>query len=305
MSSPAQRLLVTGGRGRLAALVAGHFSPGSRPVARFSRTAGDGLEPLEAVFRPATLAGAGALLHLAWSTLPAQAERDPATAGRTDLALLERLLTALANVPAAERPLLVFFSSGGTVYGNAPDRPNREDDPCRPLGAYGRAKLAAEQLITAAAERHGLAAAILRVSNPYGYPVPPERQQGLIPHAVRCALTGQPLALWGDGSARKDFLHCSDLLAALEAVLARRLTGTFNVSAGESHTVREVIDLVEQATGRRLALAPAPAPAWDVYDSRLDSRRLTAATGWKPQVPLAEGIRRAVAAAQGTTPEPE
>lgn len=305
MPSPAQRLLVTGGRGRLAALVAGHFSPGSRPVVRFSRTAGNGIEPLDAVLAPETLAGAGALLHLAWSTLPAQAERDPAGPERHDLPLLQRLLAALATLPAAKRPLLVFFSSGGTIYGDAPGRPSREDDPCRPLGAYGRAKLAAEQLITSASAQHGLATTILRVSNPYGYPVPPERQQGLIPHAVRCALAGQPLALWGDGTARKDFLHCSDLLAALEAVLARRLTGTFNVSAGESHTVREVIDLVEQATGRRLALAPAPAPAWDVYDSRLDSRRLTTATGWKPLVPLAEGIRRAVAAARGTTPGPE
>jgi len=296
MSPPAQRLLVTGGRGRLAALVAGHFSPSTCPVTRFSRREGDGLEPLEALFRPATLAGAGAVLHLAWSTLPAQAERDPGAALREDLPLLERLLAALAAVPKAVRPLLVFFSSGGTIYGDAPGRPSREEDPCRPLGAYGRAKLAAEQCITTAAAQHGLAVAILRVSNPYGYPVPAERQQGLIPHAVRCALAGQPLALWGDGSARKDFLHCSDLLAALEVVLARRLTGTFNVAAGESHAVHEVIGLVQQATGRPLPLAPAPAPAWDVHDSRLDHRRLVAATGWSPQVPLAEGIRRAVAA---------
>jgi UDP-glucose 4-epimerase len=189
----------------------------------------------------------------------------------------------------------VFFSTGGAVYGNAPGRPSREDDERRPIGHYGRAKCAAEDLVLARTERDGLASAILRISNPYGYPVPRDRVQGLIPHALRCAAEDQHLALWGDGSARKDFLYYTDFLGALDAVIATRLTGVFNLSAGESHTVREVLDLVEQITGRPIRLAPQPAPTWDVQDSRLDNARLVAATGWSPQVPLAEGIRRSAA----------
>jgi nucleoside-diphosphate-sugar epimerase len=142
----------------------------------------------------------------------------------------------------------------------------------------------------------GLPVAILRVSNPYGYTLPAGRQQGLIPHAIRCARSGQPLALWGDGSARKDFLHSEDFLRAISLAIARGIDGTFNLCRGESHTVAEVLSLIEQITGRRLALATAPAPAWDVHDSRLDGSKFAAATDWRPTMSLADGLRRSVAA---------
>lgn len=289
------RIIVTGGRGRLATLIADHFRAPHHRVELFSRHAGPGFRALDSLLQPAGLEGAAALLHLAWSTLPASSEQQPGAEQARDLPLLGRLLDALAAVPPARRPLLVFFSSGGTVYGNAPGRPSREDDARRPIGNYGRAKCLAEDLVLERAARDGLDCTILRISNPYGYPVPRDRQQGLIPHALRCAAEDQPLALWGDGSARKDFLYYTDFLGALDCVVARRLTGVFNLCAGESHTVREVLAVIEEITGRRIPLTHRPAPAWDVQDSRLDNARICAATSWAPQVPLAEGLRRAAA----------
>ena len=103
------------------------------------------------------------------------------------------------------------------------------------------------------------------------------------------------MSLWGDGHARKDFIYYADFLSALEQVVALRLTGTYNLGAGESHTVREVIALIEEHTGRKIALTFQPAAPWDVQDSRLDIRRIVAATGWRPQVSLDEGIRRSTA----------
>lgn len=288
-----KRILVTGGRGRLASLIADHFRAPAHNVALFSRTGGEGFQALEQL--AAALPEAGAVLHLAWSTLPATSEAGGGLEWKSDLPPLEKLLQSIAALPAAQRPHFVFFSSGGTVYGNAPGRPNIESDPCLPIGWYGRAKLAAEQLIQTQMARHGLACAILRISNPYGYPVPKNRVQGIIPHAIRCAVEDQPLNLWGDGSARKDFLYYTDFLSAVESVIQHRLTGTFNVSAHTSHTIREVIGLVEKDTGRTINLNHQPAPFWDVRDSQLDNQRFIAATGWQPQVSLDEGIRRAAA----------
>jgi UDP-glucose 4-epimerase len=290
----APHLFVTGGRGRLASLIASHFGGKDFPVRLFSRAAGPGFAPVESFAAVGSQAG-DVLLHLAWSTLPATSEADPGAEERHDLPALEKMLQGLAALPAERRPHFIFFSSGGAVYGNAPGRPNREDDPCRPIGRYGRGKLAAEELIGRLAARHGLPCAILRISNPYGYPVPEERAQGVIPHAIRCALKGQPLALWGDGHARKDFLHYTDFLTGLEAVITRRLTGTYNLCAGESHTVREVIALVEKHTGKKIPLTFQPARAWDVEDSSLDPARLVSASGWRPHVSLEEGIRRSIA----------
>jgi UDP-glucose 4-epimerase len=290
-----KRFLVTGGRGRLAALIADYFSAPGHEVSLYSRQGGAGFQELAALCSPGHLAGSDSLLHLAWSSLPATSEQSPGIEAQHDLPLLEKLLAALAALPSAGRPHFVFFSSGGAIYGNAPGRPSREDDACQPIGRYGAAKLAAEQLINAAAARHGLPCAILRIANPYGYPVPTGRAQGIIPHAIRAAAEGRPLTLWGDGHARKDFLYYTDFLSALREITDRRLTGTFNLCAGESHSVHEIIALVEKHTGRKVATATTPAPAWDVQDSRLDPARLTAATGWRPQVTLDEGVRRAAA----------
>ena len=293
MSAPQpKRIIVTGGRGRLAALVADHFRAPTNEVSLFSRRAGDGFLPLHELPAHSCLAEADVVLHLAWSTLPATSETAGGIEQTTDLPYLEKLLAALAALPATRRPHFIFSSSGGAVYGEAPGRPNREDDPCRPVGAYGRAKRAAEETIQSHAARSGLPCAILRISNPYGYPVPRNRMQGLIPHALRCAVDGLPLTLWGDGTAQKDFIYYTDFLSALECAINQRLVGTYNLAVGVSHTVTEVVQLIEAQAGKPISMQRTPAPAWDVHDSRLDPARFIAATGWRPQVGLEEGIRR-------------
>src|SRR6478609_7448291 len=98
-ASRPKRLLVSGGRGRLAALVAGHFRAPAHEVALFSREGAPGFRSLAELTAPDSLASAGTLLHLAWSTLPATAEQAPATAESTDYFLLEKILHSLAALP--------------------------------------------------------------------------------------------------------------------------------------------------------------------------------------------------------------
>ena len=59
-------------------------------------------------------------------------------------------------------------------------------------------------------------------------------------------------------TAKKDFLYYTDFLSGLEQVIARRLTGTFNLSAGESHSVREVIKLSVEKSHRSLRVIGMP-----------------------------------------------
>ncbi|MBI2497638.1 MAG: NAD-dependent epimerase/dehydratase family protein [Opitutae bacterium] len=287
-------IILTGARGCLAGVIARHFTTGGASVIRYSRTGGGEFRPLAELVSPAGPPPAGTLLHLAWSTLPFNAEQQPADTGAQDLELLERILRRCAAAPV--RPHFIFFSSGGTVYGNAHGgRPSTEEDPCHPISRHGRATLAAEQLVQRFGREHGLSWTILRISNPYGFDLPLSRPQGIIPVALHCAWEGRPLTLWGDGTARKDFLHCTDFNQALGKIVERRLPGIFNVSSGHSHTIRELIALIEQATGCRLVTRHEPAHTWDVHDSLLDNSKLCAATGWRPVVPLAEGIRRVTA----------
>lgn len=297
VSTP-QKLHVTGGRGRLATLIEDHFRAPRHTVAPYSRTPGQGFHALAELENLGDIGPTDAILHLAWSTLPATSELNPGSEQQQDIPWLEHRLTSLAKLPANQRPHFIFFSSGGTVYGNAPINPNREDDACQPIGNYGRAKHQAELLIKAAIAEHHLPCTILRISNPYGYPVPSGRTQGIIPHAIRAATEGHPLKLWGDGHAKKDFLYHTDFLSALEAIVSQRLLGTFNLASGKSHSIREIIDLVEKQTGRKIAIEQQLAPDWDVQDSRLNNEKLCRTIGWQPQVTLEEGIRRSAAGFQ-------
>ncbi len=294
VSTP-QKLHVTGSRGRLAALIEDYFRAPNYLVEPYSRTAGQGFHALSELESLQGVTPEDSILHLAWSTLPATSEQNPGTEQQHDLPWLEQMLAALTDLPATQRPHFIFFSSGGSVYGNAPGRPNSETDTCQPIGHYGRAKQQAEALIEQAIADHNLPCTVLRISNPYGYPVPTGRAQGIIPHAIRAATEGHTLKLWGDGHARKDFIYYADFLSALEEIVDQRLVGTFNLASGESHSIREIITLVEAQTGKKISIEQLPAPDWDVQDSRLSNHKLSDAIDWKPQVSLAEGIRRSAA----------
>jgi UDP-glucose 4-epimerase len=292
----AKRIILTGGRSRLAGVIRQHFSDGGAQLVSLSRSEGDTHLGLENLFVNNLVDSADTLLHMAWSTVPISSERHVGLEWREDIPLLLKILETICASPNRERLHFIFFSSGGAVYGNAREgRPSAESDACMPIGWYGQAKLAAERLIEEYGRRHGLVYTILRISNPYGFPVPAHKPQGIIPFILKSARDGSQLSIWGDGSARKDFLHHTDFVVALEKIIRTRATGTFNVSSGESHTVREVISLAENAIGRKVAIRHVSAHPWDVHDSLLDNSKIRDAVAWRPTVTLAEGIRLAAA----------
>lgn len=286
-----QKILLTGGRARLASCIRPHLEMAGRDVVSLSRTPGPDHQSLEDLFGTSLLEQADTLLHLAWSSVPATSEASVGTEWVTDLPLLFRILRQIVASPRFEQLHFIFLSSGGAVYGPCEARPAMEGDVCRPIGWYARAKLAAEEIIRAFGEEHGLRYTILRVSNPYGFAVPFQRAQGIIPHAIDCARLGKPLNLWGDGSACKDFLHHTDFNRALQVVIDRRLTGVYNLSYGRSHTIREIIDLVEKISGRTIRIEPGSARRWDVHSSMIDNKKLREATGWQPAIDLEQGLR--------------
>jgi UDP-glucose 4-epimerase len=290
----AKRIILTGGRSRLAGVIRQHFGACGSQIISLSRSEGDSHLGLENLFVNNVLDQADTLLHMAWSTVPLSSERHVGLEWREDIPLLLKILETICASPNRDRLHFVFFSSGGAVYGNAREgKPSIESDPCEPIGWYGQAKLAAERLIIEYGRRHGLIYTILRISNPYGFPVPAHKPQGIIPFILKSARDGSPMSIWGDGSARKDFLHHTDFVAALEHIVRSRAVGVYNVSSGESHTVQEVIALAEEALGKKVKIQHIPAHSWDVHDSLLDNSKLRAAVTWRPVVTLAEGIRRA------------
>lgn len=291
-------LIITGVRGRLASILAGEFRRAGSDVVPVSRTGGDGCILYNDLLQSGLLGRGGAVLHFAWSSVPATAERHPGRIWTEDLPLLARLLEEITQVPEGERPQFVFFSSGGAVYGERHE-PASEDDPPNPIGWYGTGKVAAENLLSEFARKTGIEACTLRVSNPYGYPFSPDKPQGIIGAALHAIQTGRPLGLAGEGKSRKDFLHVRDLWLAVAACVNARLTGTFNICSENSVTMNHIIERIEAASGREVPRHPIPAASWDVQSSLLSGNKFFGATGWRPTIALDQGIDEVVHAALG------
>lgn len=283
------RIAITGARGRLGQVLRGHFAGAGDEVLAFSRKA-DGahvsLQDLPAMLERGDV---DAVLHLAWSTVPATADELPDIERREDLPLLSSLLSALRN---KRKTHFVFFSTCA-VYGEPrAGQIFTEDDAPAPKGRYAAGKVAAERLIQEFRAAHGVDSCVLRVTNPYGFSQGEDAKQGVIPAMLAAARNHSEFTAWGTGDALKDYLHIDDLCAAVDATLRGRLTGTFNVAAGVSLSLNEVVEAVEAASGQRLKVRHTEARPWDVQRGRYSNEAFVRATGWSPQVDFAEGVMR-------------
>jgi UDP-glucose 4-epimerase len=290
---PLKRLVIIGGRGKIATQLHRRAVREGVRCMLFSRAGGTDIFPIDDLFTPGIWTPGDTFVHTAWSTVPFTSEQNPGVEWQVDIPLLVRIIRFLGSLPAAERPQFCFLSSGGTVYGEAPTEPKVETDLLHPKGWHGLAKKAAEDLTSALCRHLGLPVAILRISNPYGFPGGSVKPQGIIGHALRAALEGNELRLWGDGSAIKDFIFSEDLSAAMLALFRDRVSGVFNVASGESASVKQIIELAEKVTQRKINLAYEPPFAWDVQQSRLDIAKLQNITSWRPLVGLEEGMLKA------------
>lgn len=243
---------------------------------------------------PALLAGATTVFHLAWSSLPASSTDAPGEDAAVNIAGSLRLIEAMRGGTAR----LIFASSGGTVYGDVAAGLAREDDPKRPLSAYGVSKLAVEAYLDLFHRLEGLDAISLRLSNPYGAEQETGRNFGVVATFIARALSGEPCTVFGDGSAERDFIHVDDAVDALLKAAAVRdpVSRVFNIGAGESRSVLSLAAAIERATGRTLALSHAPARAIDPHRAALDASRAARELNWRPTVGFEDGLQRVVAA---------
>ncbi len=235
---------------------------------------------------------ADAVVHAAWSVVPATAEKadDPVP----DLEILQQLLERCrsSDVP----PFFVFLSTGA-VYGEAGERASREADVPAPKGRYAACKLEAEQMIHVSGVPH----AVLRISNLYGIPSHPDDPQGVIGRLLHLARVGGVFTRWGADS-RKDYLHGADFAAALDEVIRGRLQGLWNIASEEAVLLSELIGMVEAATGKRIRVEEAEGARWDVADNRIDPGAFRAATGWAARVELRKWLESEACREVSVTP---
>jgi UDP-glucose 4-epimerase len=234
------------------------------------------------------------VIHLAHTNTPLTSNRSLPSDVAANMLPTANLLQAIKE--QGHRPHVVYASSGGAVYGcSNQQRLFRETDECLPGTSYGIQKIAVEHYLRMAAEEGWLTATCLRVGNPYGVLLPPERLQGLIGVVLNQLVHNEPIRIFGSVDNIRDYMHLKDLCRIFEAVLTPiKPFDIFNVGSGKGYSVREVLLLIEKYSGRKLLRQYGTPdsnfhhlPSWVI----LDITKAKVELGWEPAIGLEQGLK--------------
>lgn len=232
----------------------------------------------------------GTVVHLASVTTLGASVNQPVLEATANLVPTLRLLEVLQRHPEVR---LLFFSSGGTIYGNPAAMPVNEDCPLAPRSYFGAGKMAIEGFLHAFRVQGNRNVIILRPSNAYGPEQAYRKGFGVIRAMLEHLRLGTPMEFWGDGEAVRDFVYVDDLIDACHRLMdARVSSGVYNLGSGEGYTLNQVREVVERVCGTRLKVVSARARPVDVVKIALDISRIQHQFGWTPRVDIEEGIRR-------------
>lgn len=235
------------------------------------------------------LAGVDCVYHLASTTVPGSSNRDPAYDVSSNLLGSLRLIRAMSEAGVRR---IVFFSSGGTVYGNPERLPVDERHPLRPISSYGVVKVAIENYLLMYQRLGVLDPLILRPSNPYGPRQSTSGMQGAIGAFLGKAKAGEGVSIWGDGGIVRDYIYVDDLVDLAVRAGASDACGVYNAGSGSGQSLNELCALVRELTGRPLPVEYLPGRDFDVSEIVLDIRAAVGRFGWAPRVSLRDGIGR-------------
>lgn len=225
--------------------------------------------------------------HLASTTVPSTSNLDPIADVQGNLVASLVLFRAMVGRQVRR---IVFFSSGGTVYGNPMKMPVHEDHGLEPICSYGVVKVAIERYLMMYRSLGHMSPVILRPGNPYGPRQSPRGAQGVIGTFLGRIRDGQGLEVWGDGSVVRDYIYISDLIALATAAEVRGFSGILNAGAGQGASILDIMQVVGQVTGYEMPVIHLPGRGYDVRALVLDTSRAREELGWTPTVSLYEGV---------------
>ena len=231
--------------------------------------------------------GMDAVIHAISTTVPSTSNLNPISDVQQNLISTIQLLDLMTK---ANVKRLVYLSSGGTVYGKPNQLPVTESHPLNPICSYGIVKVAIENYIGMYQELYGLKPIILRPSNPYGPRQGHAGVQGALSTFLSNTLNHKQITIWGDGEIKRGYIYVKDLAHITRLAVESDVSGTFNVCSGVSHSLNELIKLVEETTNIKSILSYKPSRAFDVKEILLDTKKVKQAFSWVPAYSIQSGI---------------
>jgi UDP-arabinose 4-epimerase len=206
------------------------------------------------------------------------------------------LLTAMRQTGLRK----IVFSSSCAVYGSPSVTPISEQTPTQPVNPYGRSKLMCETILTDFVAAYGFERIALRYFNACG--ADPKAGIGESPGTATRLITRAILAMLGrvddfvvngsdfptpDGTAVRDYIHVSDLADAHVVALRHLLDGhtgdCFNLGTGKGYSIKEVLNVIAQATNRSFTASTGPRRPGDPAELVADANLVRKKLGFAPK----------------------
>lgn len=227
--------------------------------------------------------------HLAALSSVGQSWEQPARTMDENTATAVNVLEAIRHEAPGAR---VVWVSSCEVYGPPAALPVPESAPIAPVSPYAVSKAGAEMLAAVYAESFGLD---LVRARPFSHSGPGQRPIFLLSSLTRQAAegrlagAGRLVVVTGNPDTRRDFTDVRDMVGAYRLLAASGVSGVFNVASARSVSSAEQVQLLAELIAPVVVehvVEPARVRAHEIMDLRGDPSRLSAATGWEPQIPL-------------------
>lgn len=169
---------------------------------------------------------------------------------------------------------MIFFSSGGTVYGNQRVQPITEDAVPVPINHYGNLKLCIENTIRTFNFQMKKNMLIARISNPYGPGQDYHKGVGFIDAAIKRTIQGETIEIWGDGENVRDYIYITDLCKMLYSLIDYHGGfEVFNLSSNTGVSQNDIIASLKKITNA-VKVSYLPGRSVDAKKIILDNSRI-------------------------------
>ncbi len=226
------------------------------------------------------------ILHLAASAYVPYSFDHPKEVTAINLIGTLNVMEAAMN-SSVER---VVVTSSSEAYGSALKVPIDEDHPLNPTSPYAASKAAADRYAFSYFKTYGLPVAIIRPFNTFG----PRHIYDVVPKFIRLALTNSPLTIYGNGMQTRDFSYVSDTVRGfmLMGSHPKAKGEVVNFGSGREVTIRHLAEAIIKQSNSKSEISFVEKRLAEVDRLCCDYSKANRLFGWKPLVPLEEGLKK-------------